>query len=86
MEQNVEKYTTNLEDGTKLNNSGEFNKNKKITLFRYIKENAKFLLRNKTYFNDSYWPVLKLKNFNMYVPYYMYYLIIKIRLKIKGVL
>lgn len=64
----------------------EFNKNKKITLFRYIKENAKFLLRNKTYFNDSYWPVLKLKNFNMYVPYYMYYLIIKIRLKIKGVL
>lgn len=28
-EQNVEKYVTNLDDGTKLNNSGEFNKTKK---------------------------------------------------------
>lgn len=49
VEQNVEKYTTNLEDGTKLNNSGEFNKNKKykdieISNIQFTYENGRSVL------------------------------------------
>lgn len=49
IEQNTEKYVTNLEDGTKLNNSGEFNKNKKykdieISNIQFTYENGKTVL------------------------------------------
>lgn len=49
VEQNVEKYTTNLEDGTKLNNSGEFNQNKKykdieISDIQFTYENGRSVL------------------------------------------
>lgn len=48
-EQNVEKYTTNLESGTKLNNSEEFNKNKKykeieISNIQFTYENERSVL------------------------------------------
>lgn len=47
--QNTEKYTTNLEDGTKLNNSGEFNQNKKykdieISNIQFTYENGRSVL------------------------------------------
>lgn len=49
VEQNVEKYTTNLEGGTKLNNSEEFNKNKKykdieISNIQFTYENGRSVL------------------------------------------
>lgn len=48
-EQNTEKYVTNLEDGTKLNHSGEFNKNKKykdieISNIQFTYENGRSVL------------------------------------------
>ncbi len=49
LEQNIEKYTTNLEGGTKLNKSEEFNKNKKykdieISNIQFTYENGKSVL------------------------------------------
>lgn len=49
VEQNVEKYTTNLENGVKLNNGGEFNKSKKyksieISNIQFTYENGKSVL------------------------------------------
>lgn len=49
VEQNVEKYTTNLEGGTKLNNSEAFNKNKKykeieISNIQFTYENGRSVL------------------------------------------
>lgn len=49
VEQNAEKYTTNLEGGTKLNKSEEFNKNKKyksieISNIQFTYENGKSVL------------------------------------------
>ena len=49
MEQNIEKYTTNLENGTKLNKSEEFNKNKKyksieISNIQFTYENGRSVL------------------------------------------
>ena len=49
VEQNAEKYTTNLEGGTKLNKSEEFNKNKKyksieISNIQFTYENGRTIL------------------------------------------
>lgn len=49
VEQNTEKYVTNLEDGTKLNNGEEFNKNKKyknieISDIQFTFENGRSVL------------------------------------------
>lgn len=49
VEQNAEKYTTNLESGTKLNKSEEFNKNKKykdieISNIQFTYENGRSVL------------------------------------------
>lgn len=49
VEQNTEKYVTNLEDGTKLNDSKEFNKNKKykdieISKIQFTYQNGRTVL------------------------------------------
>lgn len=59
----------------------EFSIKSKIGIRRYIKENLKFILKYKNFFDDSFWPVLKLKNLKLYVPYYMYVTAKKIKFK-----
>ena len=49
-----------------------FNNKNKIGFKRKLKEDAKFFIRRKTYFDDSFWPVLKLHNYKMKVPYLLY--------------
>lgn len=59
----------------------EFNSKNKITFKRYIKENFKFFLRYKTYFYDTYWPMLKLHNYKLYLQMLIYRSIKKYQLK-----
>lgn len=52
----------------------EFKNKERITLKNYIKENLKFFLRYKTYFYDTYWPILKLQNKKLYIQKILYVL------------
>lgn len=64
----------------------EFNVKNKIGIKRYIKENLKFVLRYSHYFDDSFWPVLKLKNLKLYIPYFIYVTVKKIKFKKKDLI
>lgn len=64
----------------------EFNIKNKIGMKRYIKENLKFVLKYNHFFDDSFWPVLKLKNLKLYVPYFVYVTTKKIEYKKKDLI
>ncbi len=64
----------------------EFNLKNKIGIKRYIKENLKFVLRYSHYFDDSFWPILKLKNLKLYIPYFIYVTVKKIKFKKKDLI
>lgn len=64
----------------------EFNIKNKIGIKRYIKENLKFVLRYSHFFDDSFWPVLKLKNLKLYIPYFIYVTAKKIKFKKKDLI
>ena len=64
----------------------EFNIKNKIGIKRYIKENLKFVLKYNHFFDDSFWPVLKLKNLKLYVPYFVYVTTKKIEYKKKDLI
>lgn len=65
----------------------EFKSDKKMTWKYYIKENAKYYLRHKDFFFDSwYWPLQKLYNEKLFIPRFTYKLGKKIDLKRKGVI
>ena len=49
-----------------------FNNKSKVGLKKHIREDVKFLLKYGTYFDDAFWPVLKLHNNNMKIPYLLY--------------
>lgn len=49
-----------------------FNNSKKVGIKKIIKEHVKFFLKYGTYFDDTFWPVLKLHNNKMYIPYKLY--------------
>ena len=49
-----------------------FNNKSKVGIKKYIKEHIKFFLKYSTYFDDAFWPVLKLHNNKMKVPYLLY--------------
>ena len=42
----------------------DFKLHNKLTLYFYLKENAKYFLKRKHFFDTSFWPVLKLYNEN----------------------
>lgn len=58
-----------------------FNNKSKIKLKTWIKEHIKFFVKYPTYFYDTFWPVLKLHNNNMKIPYILYKLRRKKRYK-----
>lgn len=64
----------------------EFNLKKELTLKYYIKENAKYFLKHKSFFYDAFWPVLKLYNEKLFIPRFFYINGKKIKLKRKGVI
>ncbi len=64
----------------------EFNVKNKISLKRYIKENLKFILKYDSFFDDSFWPVLKLKNLRLFIPYFIYTTSKKIKFKKKDLI
>ena len=52
----------------------------------YIKENLKYILKRKHFFDDAFWPTLKLYNEKLYIPRLLYKTHKKIKLMRKGVL
>lgn len=61
---------------TKLSNQ------KKLNFISYIKENVLFFLTFRNgYFADTFYPTIKLKNYKMFIPYYVYYITRKRRYK-----
>lgn len=64
----------------------KFNLNKELNLAFYIKENAKYVLKRKSFFNDAFWPTLKLYNEKLFIPIKLYEIRNRIRLKRKGVI
>lgn len=65
----------------------KLSKVKKNNLINYIKEHILFVKTfNRGYFNDSFWPMLKLINNKLYIPYYAYYIIKKRKFKEKGII
>ena len=59
---------------------------KELNLSFYIKENAKYVLKRKSFFNDAFWPTLKLYNEKLYIPTRLYEIRNRISLKRKGVI
>ena len=57
-----------------------------LTLNFYIKENLKYILKRKHFFDDAFWPTLKLYNEKLYIPRLLYKTHKKIKLMRKGVL
>ena len=57
-----------------------------LTLKFYIKENLKYILKRKHFFDDAFWPTLKLYNERLYIPRLLYKTHKKIKLMRKGVL
>ena len=57
-----------------------------LTLKFYIKENLKYILKRKHFFDDAFWPTLKLYNEKLYIPRLLYKTHKKIKLMRKGVL
>ena len=49
-----------------------FNNKNGIGFKKWVKEHIKFFIHYGSYFNDAFWPVLKLYNNNMYIPYIIY--------------
>ena len=64
----------------------KFNLKKELNLSFYIKENAKYVLKRKSFFNDAFWPTLKLYNEKLYIPTRLYEIRNRISLKRKGVI
>ena len=64
----------------------KFNLKKDFTIKFYLKENAKYILKRKSFFNDAFWPTLKLHNEKLYIPQFTYKMYQKLRLIKKGVL
>ena len=64
----------------------KFNLKKELTLKFYIKENLKYILKRKHFFDDAFWPTLKLYNEKLYIPKFLYKMNKKFKLKRKGVL
>lgn len=64
----------------------KFKNSERLHIKKYIKENLKFFIRHKNYFDDAYWPVLKLKNLRLVIPYKLYITKQKIKLKRKKVI
>ena len=50
----------------------DFKLHKKITPYYYIKENAKYILKNRTFFYDAFWPTQKLYLEKLYIPLLLY--------------
>ena len=49
-----------------------FNNKNGISLKKWLKEHIKFFIHYGRYFDDAFWPVLKLHNNKMYIPYLIY--------------
>lgn len=49
-----------------------FNNKNKIGFKKWVKEHIKFFVKYRTYFDDAFWPVLKLHNNKMKIPYLIY--------------
>lgn len=58
-----------------------FNQNKKLNIKSRMRQNAKFLLKTSTYFNDTFWPMLKLYNYDMKFAKFLYCNMKKIQFK-----
>lgn len=64
----------------------DFKLHKKLTPYYYIKENAKYVLKNKTFFYDTFWPTQKLHIEKLYIPKLLYKQKKYLKLKNKGVI
>lgn len=64
----------------------EFSLKNKISIKKYIKENIKFFIKYNTFFDDSFWPILKLHNEKLFIQKLIYSEIKKLKFKIKGIL
>ena len=64
----------------------DFKLHKKLTPYYYIKENAKYILKNKTFFYDAFWPTQKLYIEKLYIPLFLYRGKKYCKLKRKGVI
>lgn len=64
----------------------KFNLKRELNLAFYIKENAKYVLKRKSFFNDAFWPTLKLYNEKLFIPIKLYEIRNRISLKRKGVI
>lgn len=50
----------------------DFRLHNKLTPYFYLKENAKYFLKRKHFFDTSFWPVLKLYNEKLFIPRFIY--------------
>ena len=50
----------------------DFKLHNKLTPYFYLKENAKYFLKRKHFFDTSFWPVLKLYNEKLFIPRFIY--------------
>lgn len=58
----------------------KFSLKQKLNMKYYIKENIKFFVRNKSFFYDTFWPVLKLYNEKLHIQKFFYVNVEKIKL------
>lgn len=64
----------------------DFKLHNKLTLYFYLKENAKYFLKRKHFFDMSFWPVLKLYNEKLFIPRIIYVTNKKLKYKRKGLI
>ena len=64
----------------------DFKLHNKPTLYFYLKENAKYFLKRKHFFDTSFWPVLKLYNEKLFIPRIIYVTNKKLKYKRKGLI
>lgn len=63
-----------------------FKLHNKLTPYFYFKENAKYFLKRKHFFDTSFWPVLKLYNEKLFIPRFIYVTNKKLKYKMKGLI
>lgn len=64
----------------------DFKLHNKLTPYFYLKENAKYFLKRKHFFDTSFWPVLKLYNEKLFIPRFIYVTNKKLKYKRKGLI
>lgn len=64
----------------------DFRLHQKLSFKFYIKENAKYVLKRKHFFDDAFWPILKLYNEKLYIPQCIYRTNKKLKFKMRGLI